>query len=674
MNFAQPIWLYLTPLILLIFGSLVAYGLSQRSTLLSRFASSRLLDQLTAQASLSRTWIKAGCILLAVLGTGLALARPQWGIEWSERKTRGLDIVFVLDSSRSMLATDLRPTRLDRAKLAISDLVDRLESDRIGLVPFAGQAFLQTPLTLDYATFRESLHAIDPGIMTLGGTDIGHALKEAAVAFPANNNVKVIVLLTDGEDLGESAIQAAQEVGATGIKVFAIGVGTPEGSYLRIRNEQGMEEFVRDADGQPVRSQLDEATLQTIAQSTGGNYSRLSNESLEQFYRSVIATLPREERQAELQEVRVERFQWALSAALFFLVAEIFIRRRRQSTVSTSALLFALFCLHPSESHAQDDTPALDARSTFNAAYEALISGDYLSALQEYESALTQTNDLQLQRDALYNMGHAAHQLGRASYQAGDLQAALEQMEQANELFQSAREIDPTDTIIADDLEQVNQVREANKELLEQQEEQQEQDQSPSDQSPDPEDTPDSDESNDSQSSDESDDSKQDPSSSDQPDEPDSGSDESTDSSDNQEAGQEEPGNQTDDDSESGQQQESTHDPLDDLPQPQEDASDKTPETGQEEAPEQGEDGTPETGEDDTLDPGEEEAPADMPEAGQEETDAETSADGDIRGEVIEGMSEAEAKALLDSLRTQEKLLPFHQPSRPVRPRDTRDW
>ena len=277
MSFEDPVWFTITPILLLLFGGMLTYGFRRRDALLGRFAASRLLEQLTERASFTRTWIKAGCILLAVLAIGTALARPQLGVEWSERKARGLDIVFILDSSKSMLATDLRPTRLDRAKLAIIDLVERLESDRIGLIAFAGQAFLQTPPTLDYSAFHESLDAIDPSIMTSGGSDLGNAINEATEAFPSENNVKVALLLTDGEDLSGNAATAAATAREDGIQVYAIGIGTPEGEYLRIRNEQGIEEFVRDANGQPVLSKLDEDTLQAIAQATGGNYSRLSS-------------------------------------------------------------------------------------------------------------------------------------------------------------------------------------------------------------------------------------------------------------------------------------------------------------------------------------------------------------------------------------------------------------
>ena len=364
MSFAEPIWLYLTPMLLLLFGSTLTYGFRRRDALLGRFAASRLLDQLTEKAGLTRTAIKAVCVLIAVLAIGIAFARPQLGVEFSERKARGLDIVFVLDSSKSMLATDLRPTRLDRAKLAIIDLVERLESDRIGLIAFAGQAFLQTPPTLDYSAFRESLDAIDPNIMTSGGSDLGNALKEATKAFPSDNNVKVVVLLTDGEDLGGNALQEAETARREGIQAFAIGIGTPEGEYLKIRNAQGIEEFVRDANGQPVRSQLDEVALQQIAQITGGTYSRLSSDSLDRLYRNVLATLPREERASELQEIKIERFQWTLSVALIFLVLEILIRGRRNAAIHASLVLCALLLISPTDAQAQAEAPQ-DARSLY---------------------------------------------------------------------------------------------------------------------------------------------------------------------------------------------------------------------------------------------------------------------------------------------------------------------
>ncbi len=661
MSFGDPVWLTMTPILLLLFGGVLAYGFRQRDALLGRFAASRLLEQLTEQASVTRTWIKAGCILLAVLAIGIALARPQLGVEWSERKARGLDIVFILDSSKSMLATDLRPTRLDRAKLAIIDLVERLDGDRIGLIAFAGQAFLQTPPTLDYSAFHESLNAIDPNIMTSGGSDLGNAINEATEAFPSKNNVKIVVLLTDGEDLSGNAATAAVTAREDGIQVFAIGIGTPEGEYLRIRNEQGIEEFVRDSNGQPVLSKLDEGTLQAIAQGTGGSYSRLSSDSLDQLYNSVIARLPREERESELQEIGIERFQWALASALVFLVFDILIRRRRSASIHTSILILATLTLSPTDTIAQTESNP-DAYSNYNAAYKALVEGDYGAAQASYANALSRTNDLNLQRDALYNMGHATYQQGRTSYTDGDLQAALEHIKKAEAFFESAQEMDSTDNSIAQDLEKVAQVREAIEKLIEQQqpedsEEQSGESEENQDSSNEGEDSEDSQDSEQSESGEQGEDSSKDQQnqenqsgeeSSEQPEQNQEGSegDQSEESGDPQNQESTDQG----DESESAQSndQESTQDPVDDIPQPQ---------------------------------PGEEGEEADD-EGGQqvgatEATEGESDEDGkagSVDGEATEGMTEAEAAALLDSLRGKETLLPFNNQARGGRPSDTRDW
>jgi len=311
------------------------------------------------------------------------------------------------------------------------------------------------------------LNATDPSILSRGGSDLGRAIEEAAKAFPSQNNVKIVVLLTDGEDLGGQAIPAARAAAENGIQIFTIGIGTPQGEYLRIRNPQGIEEFVRDNNDQPVRSQLDEATLQQIAQLTGGSYTRLGGGSLEALYDSVLSTLPREERESEMQEVRIERFQWLLAAALTFLVLEILIRSRRPRANQATLLLLSLCLVAPSPAEA---TP-------YNEAHTALTEGNYAKANELYTEAMKRTDNRSLQRDALYNMGHATYQLGRATYEKGDAEAALKQIRSAEELFASALELDPGDSAIQQDLERTRKVRETIEKFLEQQKEQQEQSQ-----------------------------------------------------------------------------------------------------------------------------------------------------------------------------------------------------
>lgn len=674
MNFENTVWLYLTPAIVLIAGGMIAFGLRRRESLLSKFAATRLLDQLTEKASHTRTLIKAMCILIALTALGIALARPQYGIEFSERKARGLDIVFVMDSSKSMLATDIRPTRLDRAKLAVIDLIERLESDRIGLVAFAGRAFLQAPPTLDYAAFRESLDAVGPETMTSGGSDIGNAIKEAEKAFPKDNNFKIIILLTDGEDLGGSAIATATAAAKNGIKIYSIGIGTPEGEYLRIRNGQGKEEFIRDDQGQPVRSQLDEATLQQIAQLTGGTYSRLSAQSLESLYASVISTLPREERSAELQEKPIERFQWAIATAIIFLVMEVLIRRRSSAHIQTAIILATALALSPQATEAQDlplpesiESEAVeevaplpeDPRIAYNQAYDALTSGDIETATTLYNQSIQHTEDLKLQRDGIYNLAHSTYQAARQTYQAGDLENAIEQIKASEALFNSVQEIDPTDSAADEDLQKVKTVREAMEAIQQQQEQNQDQenqDQENQDQeeqedqeSEDGQDQEGEDQESGEQQEQESDEQEQE--NQDQQQDGEQSDSENQEGSESEQDGDSQQSDQSE--SEQSEQQESSGDPAEDMEEQEQEAQ-----QGQEQ-----EDEAPEEQEGETPQPTE-----------GEESDEENGDQAGASMVPIEGMTAEDATALLESLRGGEKLLPFVEQGTPQKRGPVKDW
>ncbi len=688
MNFENPVWLYLTPLIVLLVAGLVAFGLEKRDALLRQFAAERLLNRLTKKANLQRILIKAALILLACALIGIALARPQYGTDFVERKTRGLDIIFVLDSSRSMLATDLRPTRLERARLAIMDLVDRLESDRIGLVVFSGRAFLQTPPTLDYSNFRENLNAVGTGSISRGGSDIGQALREAAKAFPKDNNFKVVVLLTDGEDLEEQAIDTAREIAGEGIKVYSIGIGTPEGTYLKVRTEEGNEEFIRDASGQPVRSQLDEMTLRKVSELTGGSYSRLAGQSLEALYTSVLATLPRKERESELQETHIERYQWVLLAAVICLALETLIRRRKQAITLIVTILTLSHLAAPVASYAEETDQELvtepteihtiehtsnDPRVIYNQAHKRLMEGDYPEAMKLLETAIEYSDDIELERNALYNMAHASNQMGEKALQAQDFEAAIDYWKRAEELFKSANELDPTDTECLEDAKLLAKRRNALEEFLNQQtsheqppsdseseQDKQEQQDSetaadqnqPDESQPSAEDE--SGESNSSQSSDGS--SQQGPSES---------QEENT--SGQQSSGTEDDENnassQNEDDTETGSSENTDSEATD------EDASSETDESSSEDR--QQEDESDSNGEKD------ENASESGKSDGTQETSGETNGSAETQETVgvPEGMQILDAQSLLDSLRNNERLLPFSEPSENKEKKDeTRDW
>src|SRR3954451_4439606 len=260
-HFAESKWLWLAVLAPVCVVLLHRYAAWARKKQIALFAAPDLLADLLRSHSPARRSVKSVFLVLAVAGISLALARPQWGETTEVSQALGDDIVFILDCSRSMLATDVRLNRITRAKYAILDFVQRHGRGRVGLIAFSGQAFLQCPLTFDYDAFREALMAVDEKTIPVPGTDIGRALDEGYRAMEKNNRRKIMVLLTDGEDLEKSGIRTAQQLAEKHIVVFAVGVGTAAGSPIQVVNEQGVAEMVRDPDGSVVQSRLDEATL-----------------------------------------------------------------------------------------------------------------------------------------------------------------------------------------------------------------------------------------------------------------------------------------------------------------------------------------------------------------------------------------------------------------------------
>ena len=271
-HFAEPRWLLLAAFGPLALIFLQLYSGWKRKRQLAEIAAPVFLEELTLSHSAVRRAVKDILLVFAVSGIGLALARPQWGEQSESTQLLGQDIIFLLDCSRSMLATDVTPSRLQRAKLAILDSVQRQHHGRIGLVAFAGQAFLQCPLTFDYGAFQDSLRDIDAKTIPVPGTDIGRALDEGFRALDKNERQKLLVLLTDGEDLEKGGVRVAEDLAKKGVTVFTIGIGTPAGAEIPILSELGRPELVRDSKGEVVHSRLDETTLRAVAQATHGAY------------------------------------------------------------------------------------------------------------------------------------------------------------------------------------------------------------------------------------------------------------------------------------------------------------------------------------------------------------------------------------------------------------------
>jgi len=330
-NFAEPQWLWLAVAAPVLLVVLQRYAARARRRQLATLASPQFLGELTRTHSRLRRAIKNTLLVLAVAGAGIALARPQWGVQELSGQSLGEDIVFVMDCSRSMLATDVSPNRLERAQRAVVDFVRRHGRGRVGLVAFSGQAFLQCPLTFDYGAFEDALRTLDERTIPVGGTDIGRALDEAFRAMEKADRRKVVVLLTDGEDLEKAGARTAEMLAENGVVVFAVGVGTEAGAEIQVVNEQGQMDFVRDSKGEPVRSRLDEAGLRKIAEATKGSYFPLGplGEGLTKI-RLVVQSVEFTSGPAPVRRLGVDRFHLPVAIVLGLLVVESLLGTRRR--------------------------------------------------------------------------------------------------------------------------------------------------------------------------------------------------------------------------------------------------------------------------------------------------------------------------------------------------------
>jgi Ca-activated chloride channel family protein len=392
-----------------------------KQKLTRQFIHARLLPNLTVGVSPRRQTLRLALLAAAVAGLLIALARPQWGFAWEEAKQRGLDIIVAIDTSRSMLAQDVAPNRLEKAKLAAFDLMRLARSDRLGLVAFAGTAFLQSPLTLDDQAFRQGVDALQVGIIPQGGTALSAAIQTSLQAFEKNNdNHKVLVLFTDGEDhdADTDTLAAAKEAAQAGMHIFTIGVGTPAGELLRVKDEQGNYSFIKDEEGNVVKSRLNEGLLRQIATEANGFYLPLQGASpMETLYASGLAPLPKTEATTRLTKVYQERYHWFLGFAVICLLLDFLLpespRSRPEEGVSSPvraalqktavALCFLLI--------------AMTAQASPSSAFRDYQSGDFKAAFDEYNRLAQQnSNDYRLHYDA-----------GAAAYRAKQLEKAEKQ-------------------------------------------------------------------------------------------------------------------------------------------------------------------------------------------------------------------------------------------------------
>ena len=458
LHFAQPLWIIAGVVACAgVVGLFISFD-RRREADLTKLIHPRFRQRLTEGFSPGLRNLKRGLWLLAVLLVFTAVARPQKGYEWREVKRKGIDILFAVDTSRSMLADDLTPNRLERARLGIIDFVSRLEGDRVGLIPFAGSAFALCPLTLDYEAFRESLNALNTDLIPRQGTDLASAIKEAERLFKENgNNHRVLVLLTDGEDLQGDVIDAAKAAAKNGMAIYTIGVGSPGGSTIPLVMRNGRKDFVRDETGNVVRTTLDETTLKKIATETNALYVPLGRgaEGLNRIYQEKLRLVPKSEMDQRTEKIPLERFEWPLGAAILLLLLEFFItdRRRakkvrslpsaarRKKIVPQATVLVAMsFIL----SGASDTVGATqDPRRIYNEGTEAYTKGDFAKASDSLRASL-RTQDLALQQRSYYNLGNTLYRTGQGTLEK-DPEATIKTWEESIKAYQDALSLNAAD-------------------------------------------------------------------------------------------------------------------------------------------------------------------------------------------------------------------------------------
>ena len=441
-----------------------------------KLAEAKLLARIAPlHSSLRLVWrsvLATGVLVFCVL----ALLRPQWGYRWQEVEQKGVDIVVALDLSDSMLAEDVSPNRLERARRKINDLLKILEGDRIGLVAFSGMAIVQSPLTMDYGAIDLFLRNLDTDSLPVKGTSLGAAIDQATKVFEmAESTSRALLLVTDGEELDERAIPAAEDAKKKGIRIYSIGVGSEKGAPIPNRDGGG---FRKKPDGEIVFSKLNEGLLAKLASVTGGTFVRSVSDDadLVRIYRDDIRKDIEAKNQKSTRVKRFEeRFQWPLGIAIALIFAELMLFTFRGK--KTTALLAFFICAsffhtqkafsvpftsqrydgekkyeagkYPESAKSFEGASVAnpsDADARFNLGSAYYKAGEFSKAEEAWKSLMQGTREMEneverkrLQQETLYNLGNAAYRQGR--------------LEDAVNSYRAAKEMDSADREAAHNLE-----------------------------------------------------------------------------------------------------------------------------------------------------------------------------------------------------------------------------
>ncbi|MDR1590758.1 MAG: VWA domain-containing protein [Puniceicoccales bacterium] len=472
MKFGNMLFLFLLPLWVALVLFIIGGGQKRRSCRLKQMVAQRLFPLLLSNYSAGRQNLKNLLFLCAIALIGFALAAPKWGHRQEERYVKGVDLLIAVDVSKSMLAEDIKPNRLERTKLAILDLIKSFVGHRAGLIAFAGDSFLQCPLTLDHNAFIQSLNAIDTDTIPLPGTAINGAIELAEKVYDQTQNQKLLFLFSDGEELADGAIEGAKRAKEQNVCIYTIGIGSTEGVTIPITDYRtGKVSPLCDRKGQIVKTSLDEKTLQEIAEITGGQYYHLSPAALSHLQRDILTHFPFLKENSKgnkyIEKVYQERYQLFLLLGFLLLLLEMLLSNYKKSEkysisiyYQLSSLIFIFLFSLSSLSAKESKGETCYKNGEFEKAlefYDQQLAkkpddqelfynkGTTSLSLKRYEEAIDclkksiPNAPLALQKKAFYNLGNTFFEQGQSLPES---QKTLEKWKESLRYFQSAVDLD----------------------------------------------------------------------------------------------------------------------------------------------------------------------------------------------------------------------------------------
>lgn len=331
-RFENPQYLYLL-IVLAVLAVFHYYSIYRRTQKIKKFGDPDLVKQLLIDVSKVRPELKFWLAICALASFIIALARPQYGTRVDVSERQGIECIIALDVSNSMLAEDVKPNRLAKAKMLVSSMVDGMKDDKVGLIVFAGQAFTQLPITSDYVSAKMFLDTVDPSMISVQGTDVAEALNLAMKSFTQQENVsRAIFVITDGEDNEGMAVKAAEQAAAAGIHVYMLGVGNPNGAPIPI---QGTDRYIVDDEGKTVMSKLSEDMCRDIAKAGNGTYIYVDNSSsAQEKLHAQIDKLSKAKLESHIYSEYDEQYQGFVILGLILLLADILILERKNHVIS----------------------------------------------------------------------------------------------------------------------------------------------------------------------------------------------------------------------------------------------------------------------------------------------------------------------------------------------------